>query len=163
MIRYGLICGSGHRFDAWFRNSGDFETQATEGFLACPTCGDAKVVKALMTPGVQTARGRAAEPMADAPSVPAPAPAAPPKAPMPLHHAALQHAAMRQMLVAMHNHVTQTARDVGKAFASEARRIHEGDAPEEGIYGEATREEVEDLLEDGIGVMPLPMPPEADA
>jgi hypothetical protein len=45
-------------------------------------------------------------------------------------------------------------------FASEARMIHEGNAPERAIYGEAKPEDAVKLIEDGIPVAPLPfMPP----
>ena len=49
--------------------------------------------------------------------------------------------------------------DVGPRFATEARRIHEGEAPERAIRGQATREETEALLDEGIPVLPLPLPP----
>mgnify|MGYP006196218075 CR=1 FL=1 len=45
-------------------------------------------------------------------------------------------------------------------FAEEARKIHFGEVDPHGIYGEASREEVASLLEDGIDVMPLPQLPE---
>ncbi len=48
---------------------------------------------------------------------------------------------------------------VGDRFAREARRIHNGDAEERGIYGEASRSEVEALVDEGVPVAPLP--PEA--
>jgi hypothetical protein len=48
--------------------------------------------------------------------------------------------------------------DVGSAFAEEARRIHHGEAPERGIRGQATREETLELLEEGVPVLPLPLP-----
>ena len=176
MIRYDLRCGNGHRFDAWFRNSDDFGTQAERGLLACPSCADTHIAKALMTPGVRTSRDRAEAPAA--PNAPAdgvggrssddggtnkPGPPAPSVPPPPMLHAALKQAAMRQMLMRMHEHVTRHARNVGSDFAKEARRLHEDEIADEGIYGQASREEVDDLLEDGIAVMPLPMPPESDA
>lgn len=46
--------------------------------------------------------------------------------------------------------------DVGQRFAQEARRIHEGDAPERAIRGQASRDELASLLDDGIPVLPLP-------
>ena len=49
--------------------------------------------------------------------------------------------------------------DVGERFAEEARRIHYGEAEERGIRGQASREEAEALNEEGIEVLPLPMPP----
>jgi hypothetical protein len=48
--------------------------------------------------------------------------------------------------------------DVGERFAQEARRIHHGDAPERGIRGQASAEETRELLEEGIDILPLPLP-----
>ena len=48
--------------------------------------------------------------------------------------------------------------DVGDQFAEEARRIHYGEAAERGIRGRASPEQTEALLEEGIAVMPLPLP-----
>jgi hypothetical protein len=48
--------------------------------------------------------------------------------------------------------------DVGERFADEARKMHYGEAEERGIRGQATREQTEALLDEGIAVMPLPMP-----
>ena len=41
----------------------------------------------------------------------------------------------------------------------EARAMHQGDAPERSIYGEARPEEARQLLEDGVPVAPLPFLP----
>ena len=49
--------------------------------------------------------------------------------------------------------------DVGDRFAAEARKMHYGEAEERGIRGRATREEARDLLEEGISVFSLPLPP----
>jgi hypothetical protein len=51
-------------------------------------------------------------------------------------------------------HVEENFDDVGDAFASEARAIHEGKAEDRGIYGQATPKEVRDLVEDGVPVAP---------
>lgn len=48
---------------------------------------------------------------------------------------------------------------VGADFATEARRIHDGDAPERPIYGEARPEDARKLIEDGVPVAPLPFMP----
>jgi hypothetical protein len=44
-------------------------------------------------------------------------------------------------------------------FAQEARDIHNGDAPERAIYGEARPKEAKALIEDGVPVSPLPFVP----
>ena len=49
---------------------------------------------------------------------------------------------------------------VGPRFAEEARKIHFEEAPNRGIHGEATREEVAELAEDGVDVLPLPRLPD---
>jgi len=48
--------------------------------------------------------------------------------------------------------------DVGDRFADEARKMHYGETEERGIRGQATREQTEALLDEGIPVMPLPIP-----
>ena len=45
---------------------------------------------------------------------------------------------------------------VGDRFATEARAIHDGDAPGRPIWGEARPEDARALAEDGIAVAPLP-------
>jgi hypothetical protein len=52
------------------------------------------------------------------------------------------------------------AEDVGERFATEARRIHQGEAAQRQIKGRASADEVRDLIDDGIAV--LPVPPDED-
>ena len=49
---------------------------------------------------------------------------------------------------------------VGDRFAEEARKIHFGETEERAIYGKASGEEVEALIDDGVPFMPLPDVPE---
>jgi len=48
--------------------------------------------------------------------------------------------------------------DVGERFAAEARRMHHREIPERGIRGQATAQETEQLLDEGIAVLPLLIP-----
>ena len=52
------------------------------------------------------------------------------------------------------------AEHVGGAFPEEARKIHYGEADERAIYGEASLEEVEQLLDEGVPVAPIPPDPD---
>jgi hypothetical protein len=54
--------------------------------------------------------------------------------------------------------VMANTEDVGTQFAHEARKIHYGEAKERGIRGQATHDERMELLDEGIDVMPLPLP-----
>ena len=54
--------------------------------------------------------------------------------------------------------VLEKTENVGDRFAEEARRIHYNEAPARNIRGVTTPEDAHALLEEGIDVMPLPVP-----
>ena len=56
----------------------------------------------------------------------------------------------------MVKHVIANTEDVGQNFAEEARKMHYGESEERSIRGQASMEETQDLLEEGIEVMPVP-------
>lgn len=62
-------------------------------------------------------------------------------------------------LAAIRRKIEANSEYVGTDFATEARRIHDGDAPERAIYGEARPEDARKLIEDGVPVAPLPFMP----
>lgn len=162
MIRYRLVCSNAHDFEAWFRSSEDFEAQARGGLLACPQCGAREVTKALMAPSVVS--GRREPVVVEAPSA-TPAnsgEAAPEAATLALPLAALspEGQAMLAELKALKAKLIEGSEDVGNRFAEEARRIHFGEAPKRSVHGEATREDAEALIEEGIEIMALPVLPD---
>ena len=65
---------------------------------------------------------------------------------------------MMKMMRDYRKHVESNSEDVGPRFAEEARRMHYGDAEARSIRGQASPREAVELLEEGIDVMPLPMP-----
>ncbi|MAA98484.1 MAG: hypothetical protein CMN87_15050 [Stappia sp.] len=65
-----------------------------------------------------------------------------------------------EKLRALRSELVTGATDVGEAFPEEARKIHYGEAEARGIYGAASGEEVRELLDEGIAVLPLPVLPE---
>ncbi len=169
MIRFSLRCDTGHEFDSWFKDSAAHERMAAAGLVDCPVCGDTRVSKALMAPAIRKTRGvkgRAEAPASKNPSADAAAPPAP-QPPEPDHEvprlaAGPMPAQIVALLQRMRSEVEKSCEHVGKDFAKEARRIHEGEAEPRGIYGEATEAETEALREDGIDVARLPWVPRAD-
>jgi len=149
MINYTLKCANDHRFDCWFQSAAAFDKLKAAGMVACAVCGDTNVQKAMMAPRVRPARSAAAKPQE---TTPAPAPEAA-GAPGPLSQPA---SPAEQALKELRHHVEANSDYVGKDFASEARAMHDGDAPERPIYGEAKVEEAKALIEDGVPVAPLP-------
>ncbi len=55
-------------------------------------------------------------------------------------------------------HVLKNTDDVGERFPEEARRMHYGETEHRGIRGQASAQQRAELAEEGIEVMPLPMP-----
>ena len=152
MINYTLKCANDHRFDSWFQSAEAFDKLKSAGMVSCAVCGDTSVDKAMMAPRVRPARSAAAQPQETSP--PAAETAAPPTpAPGPLSAPA---SPAEQALKELRDHVQANSDYVGKDFASEARAMHDGDAPERAIYGEAKPEEAKALIEDGVPFAPLP-------
>lgn len=135
MIRYALSCKDGHAFESWFKSASAFDGLAAAGHVACPVCGTAEVTKSLMAPAVTNAAKPAAPTLTD--------PATP----------------MEEAMRALRRQVEENSEYVGVNFVTEARRIHDGDAPERAIYGEARPEEAKRLIEDGVPIAPLPFFP----
>ncbi len=138
MIKYALSCAEGHAFESWFPDSGAYEKQRKRGFIACAECGSTKVDKAIMAPAVLGGER------------PAPAGAAP----ILLDD---QRRQAREFFAHMRREIEANTDDVGMKFPEVARAIHLGEEPERGIRGRASLKEARSLLEDGIGVMPVPM------
>jgi hypothetical protein len=150
MICFSLHCGNDHTFEGWFRDGAAYEQQARGGDIACPTCGDRSVRKAMMAPAVVRSGARGSAPVQEQSAPPAPAPDE--------VKAAFAVAMLRQLRA----HVVENFENVGARFPEEARRIHYGDSEEREIYGRATLEEARELVEEGISVRPLPDVPELD-
>ena len=146
MIKYALVCEKGHEFESWFPDAAAYDQQARRGLIACPECGLNHVAKAIMAPAVVGgARPNAAR--EDAPAAPV---------------ALLdpRQRALREALRALRKEIEANTDDVGRKFAEIARSMHAGETAERAIRGQATGEEVEALLEEGVGVLPIPSAPD---
>lgn len=152
MIQYALTCENRHSFDAWFRNADAYDEQAARGIVTCPICSTQNVEKSLMAPAIAKS-GQKAGPDGNKP-------VAQGNDKMSFSAGHPQQAQLRAAMRALREKVVAEADYVGDKFAEEARRIHDHEADPRGIYGEATRDEVAGLIEDGIDCMPLPNVPE---
>lgn len=163
MIRYRLACAKGHEFEAWFPSSDGCDQQIKRKLVQCPECGSGKVAKALMAPSVVTAEQRETTRRRRGRTAPAAPVATPETPPAPSSVSAMLTPQQRQILKQLkelRDRVVADAEYVGPRFAEEARKIHHEETPERGIYGEASPAEVEELLRDGIDVMPIPVLPD---
>lgn len=133
-----LRCAHDHRFEGWFASDHDFADQGERGLVTCPVCDDKAIIRLPSAPrlNVSTQRGETAAPSGD------------------------EIARAREQgrwLRAVREVISQTE-DVGERFPEEARRIHYGEAKERGIRGQASAKDADALRDEGIEVMPLPVP-----
>jgi len=146
MIVFDLLCASGHRFEGWFGSKADFTSQKKRGLLSCPTCGATQIER---VPSATRANLGAEAPKAVTPQA-AKTPEMEGKDPF----------AIAQMLYSrMLDDLLTKSEDVGKEFPNEARKIFYKDAPQRSIRGQATQEEHDELIDEGIPVARLPVPP----
>ena len=128
-----LQCPDGHRFEGWFASADDFESQQSRKLVECPICGAKEVSRLPSAPRLNLSGATETK-----------VPAAPSE---------LQARVMRAL-----REVLEKTENVGDRFAEEARRIHYNEAPARNIRGVTTPEDARALVEEGIEVMPLPVP-----
>jgi len=157
MIRYALHCDQGHAFESWFQSSAAYDKQAKRALVTCPTCGSAKVDKAIMAP--RLARAETAEPPPPPAILPTPPlPSVPGKTPVAIMSPPERE--LRNKLKELRDHLTKNADYVGPRFPEQARKIHYGEIEHRSIYGEASPEEAKEMHEEGIEFHPLPILPD---
>jgi hypothetical protein len=135
---FDLQCGAGHRFEGWFASAEDFTAQRARGLVGCPSCGAEEVDR---IPSATRFNAGVPQPVAREE-----------KAQDPLALAQKLYSRMLDQLLTR-------SEDVGTEFPAEARRIHYREVPERMIRGQASQEEHEALVEEGIPVLRMPIPP----
>lgn len=177
MKKFALICENEHEFEGWFASSDAVLLQSKKGLIDCPYCGSVNVEKQLAAPNLSTPKTKARQ-QADmaklagaeetpAPPTQVPAPTQAPTsvmqagAPTGGQAAAAYHSAIRYAVQQLRKTIETDFTNVGANFAEKAREIHYGEAEEANIYGTCTKEETEELLDEGVEIMPLPdLPPD---
>jgi hypothetical protein len=162
-----LKCAHQHVFEGWFASEDDFQTQLARGLVQCPMCGDAAVSKQLSAPRLNLGAAPPALKAAPAQSSDAAAsatgrelsisaPQAPGQALTAPDKQTMQD--MQSDWMKMVRQVMANTEDVGSNFAEVARQMHYGETEERSIRGQTSPQEAIALLEEGITVMPLPIP-----
>lgn len=166
-----LHCSHQHSFEGWFASEHDFQSQLSRGLVECPICTDKGITKMLSAPrlNLNSARGEPEDKAASAAHTTAEKTANnvstiesvashPGAVSMPGEVANLSTAQLQAAWMQMVRHVVANTEDVGSGFSEEARKMHYGETELRNIRGQATPEETQELLEEGIQVMPLPLP-----
>ena len=147
-----LQCQHQHLFEGWFASEDDYQSQRERDLVECPVCGDITVHKMLSAPRLNLLTSRLD-----------PVPQQPTEVTASVVPAEVQTDSPTTMesqsdWLKMVKHVMANTEDVGDGFAEEARKMHYGETQERSIRGQVSRDETISLLEEGINVLPLPLP-----
>ena len=135
MIKYKLACKNCDlTFDSWFASSREYEKLRNKNLLNCHNCNSNKVEKTLMAPKYINKSDIKIEERNNS-----------------------RFKKINKKIQEYRKFIKNNFDYVGKNFANEARLIHYSDKKKsKGIYGIASKDEVEELKEEGIKTETIP-------
>ena len=131
MIKYNLICECGKTFESWFSSSDEYEVLRRKKLINCIYCDSISVKKTVMAPNLFSRENKT------------------------FKNIKLEKKVKKQLLE-YRRYIEKNCKNVGDNFPQEARSLHYDKKTSKGIYGKATPEETEELLEEGIEVTTIP-------
>ena len=131
MIKYNLVCECGKDFESWFSSSTEYDVLKKRKLVNCIYCNSTSVKKSIMSPNL------------------------PVKSQKKSKKVQLEQNIKKQLLN-FRRYIEKNCKNVGDNFPQEARNIHYDKKTSKGIYGKATQEEANELLEEGIEVDTIP-------
>ncbi|MDB9812241.1 DUF1178 family protein [Candidatus Pelagibacter sp.] len=136
MIKYKLICKDCETtFDSWFSSSKEYEKLKKKKFLNCHFCNSLNVGKGLMSPSVNTSKNNLKD----------------------IDPSSKKYKEIKKTIYKYQKFIKKNFKYVGENFAYEARSLHYKDKKKaKGIYGTATKEDLNELKEEGIKAEILP-------
>jgi hypothetical protein len=135
MIKYKLICKNcNNLFDSWFSSSREYEKLKKKKFLNCHICNSLKIEKTLMSPSILKFKDK--DRIND-----------------------VKYIKVKKRINEYQKFIKKNFEYVGENFAYEARSIHyRYKKKSKGIYGSASKEELEELKNEGIQAEMIPWP-----
>ena len=134
MIKFRLFCKKCSKdFDSWFASSQEYEKLKKSKILNCPKCNSYNIKKSLMAPSIINNKKKIN------------------------NLNSKKHTEIKNKLKEYQKFIENNFDYVGNNFAYEARSIHYNNKQrEKGIYGNASKKEVEELSEEGINTEIVP-------
>lgn len=134
MIKYNLKCSNGHEFKSWFSDSNEFEKLNKKRLLECIYCSSKKIQKSIMAPMVSGSKLKE-----DSSN---------------FLNAKLSR--KKNELLQIRNYIEKNFEFVGDKFSQKVREVYYDKETKKTIYGTATKEEREELAEEGIDLLSIP-------
>ena len=135
MIKYRLeCCNCNETFDSWFASSKEYEKLKKKNFLTCHICSSPNVKKSLMAPKLINSKSKL-------------------KNDFNLE----EFNNIKKTIKNYQKFIKHNFKYVGNNFAFEARSIHyDKKNNNKGIYGKATKKDIQELKEEGIDTQIVP-------
>ena len=134
MIKYNLKCSNGHEFISWFSDSLEFDKLNKKKLLECIYCSSKKINKSIMAPMISG--GKLKEDSSN------------------LLNEKLSD--KKKELLQIRNYIEKNFEFVGDKFSQKVREVYYDKKTKKTIYGSTTKEEREELAEEGIDLISIP-------
>ena len=127
MIKYKLKCESCKKsYDSWFSSSSEYEKLKKKKYLNCHFCNSNEIIKTVMAPNILNYNDKKEKKIRKKNDI-------------------------RKRILEFQNFIKKNFKNVGKDFAYEARSLHySNEKKSKGIYGSATKKQINELQEEGI-------------
>ena len=131
MIKYNLICRCGKTFESWFSSSNEYDILRKKKLINCIYCNNTSIKKSVMAPNLFSKSNK-------------------------IITITKLEKKIKKELLNFRRYIEKNCKNVGNNFSQEARRIHYDKKTSKGIYGKASIEETDELIEEGIDVATIP-------
>ena len=135
MIKYNLICKKcNFNFDSWFATSKEYDKLKRKELLNCHSCGSLRVEKNLMAPKLINKNYNQKN-----------------------EEELKKYKKIKKKISEYQKFIKNNFNYVGENFAYEARSIHYNEKKKnKGIYGTASKKDLQELKEEGIDAQLIP-------
>tara|TARA_B110000211_G_C13977775_1_gene507956 strand:- start:703 stop:1125 length:423 start_codon:yes stop_codon:yes gene_type:complete len=134
MIKYILKCHNDHEFESWFSNSKEFDNLKKKNLLNCIFCYSKTIDKSIMAPMILSIKENSKKTK--------------------VINEKLQKE--KNTLLQLRKFVENNFEYVGENFSTKVREVYYDKKSEKTIYGTTTKEEREELVEEGIDLISIP-------
>ena len=131
MIKYNLVCRCGKTFQSWFSSSNEYDILRKKKLINCIYCNNTSIKKSVMAPNLFSKSNK-------------------------IITITKLEKKIKKELLNFRRYIEKNCKNVGNNFSQEARRIHYDKKTSKGIYGKASAEETNELIEEGIDVASIP-------
>jgi len=134
MIKYNLKCSNGHEFKSWFLDSSEFDKLKKKRLLECIYCSSKRIKKSIMAPMVSGSKLKEDNSIFSNKKL----------------------LSKKNELLQIRNYIEKNFEFVGDKFSQKVREVYYDKNTRKTIYGTATKEEREELSEEGIDLLSIP-------